>query len=444
MPGKAPTDPVFSVKNTATSANTAASGSTAVSQAAPTYHKLSSQLQEQMRADAKAGWQSPWRTPNEAVLRRDPDRDRANLWRPAFVRDVEKILHSAYYNRLADKTQVFSFYKNDDLTRRGLHVQLVSRTARTIGSALGLNTDLIEAIALAHDIGHTPFGHAGERYLSALFQAQTGRYFHHNVHSVRVLDQLFNYNLSLQTLDGALCHNGEFGVSRYHPPALGSFASFDNLIEEACTIPGRTKNLVAATLEGCVVRVCDMVAYVGKDRQDAQKVVGWEEVPGFTERNIGASNAAIINNITVDLIENSYGKDYIALSDQSWRELERVKRENYELIYGNPELNRFSEQRVKPLFEQLYERLLADIQKQDTASYIWRHHVRFVQRRRGHYGQAQDYATSTEPNQIVVDYIASMTDDYFIDLYRTLFPQRDPGIEYVSYFKDAAQLRLEL
>ena len=100
------------------------------------------------------------------AIRRDMSRDKATVLRPAFVRDIEKIMNCPYYNRYTDKTQVFSLYKNDDLSRRALHVQLVSRIARNIGRLLGLNLDLIEAIALGHDMGHKPFGHAGEAMLS--------------------------------------------------------------------------------------------------------------------------------------------------------------------------------------------------------------------------------------------------------------------------------------
>jgi dGTPase len=381
---------------------------------------------------------------DQAALRRDPTHDRANLWRPAFVRDVEKIIHSAYYNRYADKTQVFSFQKNDDITRRALHVQLVSRAARTIGEALGLNADLIEAIALGHDIGHTPFGHAGERYLDELYAEHTGRRFHHNVHSVRVLDGIFDYNLSLQTLDGILCHNGEFGLRAYAPPALGDFASFDALVEDCYTQAARTDSLVAATLEGCLVRVCDMIAYVGKDRQDVQRIAGWEAAPSYARRRIGASNAAIINNLTVDIIEHSYGSGELRMSEEAWEELQTIKRENYEIIYKNPGITRFNDEVVRPMFRDLYEQLLADLLSGDRDRLIWRHHVRFVQRHRGYLASTSDYAQTTEPNQVVVDYIASMTDDYFVDLYHQLFPHRERMIEYVSYFKDVPQLSLEL
>ena len=132
------------------------------------YKKLLPEIREQIESDRAKNAVNPYRFNDADAVRRDPTRDKANLWRTPFIRDTEKILHLPVYNRYADKTQVFSFYKNDDITRRALHVQLVSRIARTIGAVLGLNTDLIEAIALGHDIGHTPFGHAGERFLSEL------------------------------------------------------------------------------------------------------------------------------------------------------------------------------------------------------------------------------------------------------------------------------------
>ena len=118
------------------------------------------------------------------AIRRDMSRDKASVIRPAFVRDIEKIMNCPYYNRYTDKTQVFSLYKNDDLSRRALHVQLVSRIARNIGRLLGLNLDLIEAIALGHDLGHTPFGHAGERALNEVFPDG----FKHYEQSLRVID----------------------------------------------------------------------------------------------------------------------------------------------------------------------------------------------------------------------------------------------------------------
>lgn len=196
------------------------------------YTKLSKEVIKNITKDRDNNIKSMNLCKDEMVVRRIMDRDKANLWRGAFVRDIEKILHSPYYNRYTDKTQVFSFYRNDDISRRSLHVQLVSRIGRNIGEVLGLNTNLIEAIALGHDIGHTPFGHAGERFLSKLLYENTGRYFNHNVHSVRVLDDMFKRNISLQTLDGILCHNGEFELQEYRPCILRGFEEFDQKVEE--------------------------------------------------------------------------------------------------------------------------------------------------------------------------------------------------------------------
>ena len=199
------------------------------------YEKLSDEMSSRIMNDRENCFVKNIAFDEANVIRRNSSKDKANIIRTAFIRDIDKIIHCPYYNRYADKTQVFSFYKNDDITRRGLHVQLVSRIARTIGKALGLNLDLIEAIALGHDIGHTPFGHAGEEFLDELLFAHTGRHFSHNIHSVRVLDKIFPYNISLQTLNGIAAHDGEMELSEYYPAQLGGFEEFDKQIE-ACYI----------------------------------------------------------------------------------------------------------------------------------------------------------------------------------------------------------------
>ena len=163
------------------------------------YKNLSKSVTQQILTDRERG-ATPFACDDQSAVRRDASRDKPTLLRPPFIRDIDKIIHCPYYNRYADKTQVFSFYKNDDITRRGLHVQLVSRIARTIGKALGLNLELIEAIALGHDIGHTPFGHAGESFLDALYYQNAGKHFSHNIHSVRVLDGIFPTTLPCKPL----------------------------------------------------------------------------------------------------------------------------------------------------------------------------------------------------------------------------------------------------
>lgn len=398
------------------------------------YRKISEAVQDKIRSDRENGYVNPYRFDDDKAVRRDPSHDKANLWRPTFVRDTEKIMHLPAYNRYSDKTQVFSFYHNDDLTRRSLHVQLVSRIARNIGAVLGLNLDLIEAIALGHDIGHTPFGHAGERFLSELYCAETGRYFNHNVHSVRVLDKIFRRNLTLQTLDGILCHNGEFELKEYRPELNKTFEQLDAEIEDCYTIgQPAIKRLVPTTLEGCVVRVCDMIAYVGKDRQDARAAKIIDDSVNFSNKVIGTQNAAIINNLVVDIIENSYGKDYILLSDEAFNDLKLAKKENNDIIYKNPEINTLYDDIIKPMFEELYYRLLSDLKKGDENSLIYRHHISSVLSD-FKYRDNKDYLDE-EPNDIVTDYIASMTDDYFIDLHKYLFPNSKYRIIYHSYFE---------
>ncbi len=395
------------------------------------YNKLSEDIQQKIIEDRENNWVNPYACRHEAV-RRNPDRDKANLWRPCYVRDIEKIMHSPYYNRYNDKTQVFSFYRNDDITRRGLHVQLVSRIARNIGNALGLNEALIEAIALGHDIGHTPFGHAGERFLNELYNEHTGRYFNHNVHSVRVLDGMFKLNVSMEALDGIICHNGEFAMQEYRPCVLSGFEEFDNKVEKCYVDQSYIGELVPSTLEGCVVRICDMIAYIGKDRQDAIKAKLLKDDSIFTKAEMGKTNAEIINNLTVNIIENSYGKAYILLDKDIYNDLKTSKRENYKYIYQNEKVDIMYNDNIKPMFRDMYEKLLKDLKSGDTNTIIYKHHIDFVNNIRKYYpGVAY---TEEEPNQIVVDYMASMTDDYFVDLYEEMFPGSKYTIDYISYF----------
>lgn len=395
------------------------------------YQSLSAELTEQVLTDRKNGTLPMTGFDETNTIRRNNQRDKANVIRTAFVRDIDKIMHCPYYNRYADKTQVFSFYKNDDITRRGLHVQLVSRIARTIGKALNLNLDLIEAIALGHDIGHTPFGHAGERFLDELLFEHTGRHFSHNIHSVRVLDSIYPYNISLQTLNGIAAHDGEMELSEYYPKALDDFETFDAQIEACYIDKSNVKKLVPATLEGCVMRISDIIAYLGKDRQDAEKAQLINN-KDFEPSAIGTYNAEIINNLIVNIIENSYGKPYIKMDENHFEALKKAKADNYMLIYINDSVNDVLQNTVKPMMSDVYAKLLDDLIKGNLASPIFSHHIDYVNS--AHYTRSIPYE-STEPNQIVTDYIASMTDDYFIELYKYLFPKSEHKIEYIGYFE---------
>ena len=285
-------------------------------------------------------------------------------------------------------------------------------------------------------MGHTPFGHAGERYLSQCYHARTGRFFNHNVHSVRVLDRLYRRNVSLQTLDGVLCHNGEFAQQVLRMGDTADFAALDELVE-ACNADERAiKTLRPSTLEGCVVRVSDMIAYVGKDRADALDMGVIDSLDVFDSTVIGRDNARIINNLTVDLVNSSYGTDRIALSEEVFADLKLAKRQNYELIYEREGMVEGSDNIVEEMFEELYARLLADLEAGDESSPVFKHHVSSLAAK-SRAVTADEYLAS-DPNQIVVDYMASMTDSYFMALYAHLFPGSDKHILERGYCSDLA------
>lgn len=393
---------------------------------------LSDELINRMTEDRARGWVNPYRADDRDVIRREQRLgDEASIWRPAYVRDVEKIIHTPAYNRYAGKTQVFSFRSNDDLSRRGLHVQLVARIARDIGFALGLNCDLIEAIGLGHDLGHTPFGHAGERCLNDVYHARTGRWFFHNVHSVRVLDTLYGRNLSLQTLDGALTHNGEYEQQVFELSGLSGFDEFD-IVRERCYTEGdlAVGHLRPMTLEGCVVRISDIIAYVGRDRQDAI-AAGLLHEDAFEDGLGGGYNSWILTHASADIIEHSYGKNRIEMSEDLFAEIRRAKAENYAKIYRSSGIEGERAEELARAFELVYERCLSDLAKEDESSYIFRHHIARIEQALSYYGR--HYEWKNDPDQTVVDYIASMTDGYFTELATRYFPEiRFPQRTYIN------------
>lgn len=398
------------------------------------YLRLNPTIQREI--EENSSYKNPARCNDSQIIRRDSSRDRASLTRPAYARDTEKIINVPAYSRYADKTQVFSLIQNDDICRRSLHVQLVARTARKIGDILGLNTDLIEAIALGHDVGHTPFGHAGEHFLKEIHHQHTGRYFNHNVHSVRVLDKLFQRNISLQTLNGVLCHNGEFAQQKLGIGPMDSFVALDETVE-CCNLDEKTiKTLRPSTLEGCVVRICDMVAYLGKDRQDAIDMGVIDSLSCFEGEVIGTSNNLILHNLTVDIINNSYGKEYIAMSNEVFDDLKRAKRQNYELIYDQEGVVAGTGNIVKEMFFEMYEQLVVDFDSGDRTKPIYQHHCDFLKRK------SEDIANGTfnyegeGAHQIATDYMASMTDSYFIALYEYLFPKSTKQLIIQGYCAD--------
>ena len=375
---------------------------------------------------------SPYACKNEQAVREYKSKLYDNeIIRSQFSVDVDKIIHSPFYNRGNDKTQVFSFYKNDDITRRASHVQLVSRIARRIGTALRLNVDLIEAIAIGHDIGHTPFGHKGEKYLSELYHADAGRYFNHNVHSVRALQRISGCNLTLQTLDGILCHCGEKVNEQYEPHNMLDFEEF-NRIFETCYIDQSTiGTLHPCTLEGCVVRISDMIAYLGKDRQDAIRLGIQND---FQSTAIGKSNSDLLQNVVDDIIANSIDRPYLSLSPDVFEDIVTWQRENNEKIYQRAEMTEQYENIIRPMMKKMYNLFLNDLYKENTDSLIYKGYLdlylgSFYKRDNG------DLIEKRYSN-VVVDFIASMTDDYFLEAFHYLFEddELNARVKYVGYF----------
>ncbi len=171
--------------------------------------------------------------------------------------------------------------------------------------------------------------------------------------------------------------------------------------------------LMPSTLEGAVVRISDIIAYLGKDRQDAARIKLVDE-DAYSQTIIGSINAEIINNLMVNVIENSYGTPYIRMDKAHFDALKTAKRDNYSLIYENAAALAKLNTTVKPMMAEIYDQMLSDLRQRKKYSPIFTHHIGYVNRT--HYARPTPYENS-EPNQIVVDYIASMTDDYLIDLH---------------------------
>ncbi|MBI9084353.1 MAG: HD domain-containing protein [Desulfobacterales bacterium] len=349
-----------------------------------------------------------------ATLSRDALRRRVEPrlrdgYRQSFSVDVDRILHSRAYARYIDKTQVFSLIHHDHITHRVLHVQLVSKIARTIGRFLGLNEDLIEAIALGHDIGHPPFGHDGERILSRLcVQAGIGA-FHHNVQSVRFLDgverQGRGWNLTLQTLDGILCHDGEV-----HDPQLAPAGqkTFDQLALEMTAVEAASAiSLIPMTMEGCVVRMSDTIGYVGRDIEDAIRLnlIRRSDLPRRSTTVLGDTNGTIVYRLVTDIIAHRRNTDVVAFSPEVSEALRQLKAFNLERIYLNPDIKAHLPG-VTRRFEALFHTFLEDLRQGNEASVI---HTGFL------CNMSDAYAQKSRPVEIVRDFMAGMTDRYFLD-----------------------------
>lgn len=355
---------------------------------------------------------SKYATLNKDVIRLNDEKSDLRL---PFFRDADKILYTLSYVRYIDKTQVFSYSANDHICKRMIHVQFVSKIARTIGRALDLNEDLIEAAALGHDLGHVPFGHVGEKILSDISVRHGEGYFNHNIQSVRTLLELENkgkgVNVSLQVLDAIMCHNGELLCDCYQPVNKTQDEFFreyrNSYLEE-----NATKNLVPMTLEGCVVRISDVIGYIGRDLEDAFRldIISINDVPEHILNTLGRTNSEIVNTIVNDVIDNSKGKPYIKMSNDVYQAMVDLKDFNSKNIYAkantSEEIKHF-----KDMFETLFNYYLKALKANDYNASIYKVYLDSMD---------QSYINNNSLERIVIDYIAGMTDEYFTKEYNNI------------------------
>lgn len=288
--------------------------------------------------------------------------------RPVFQRDRDRILHCKAFRRLKQKTQVFLAPKGDHYRTRLTHTLEVSQNARTIAKALRLNEDLVEAIALGHDLGHTPFGHAGERALNRVYQ------FSHNEQSVRVVEcvekQGEGLNLTWEVRDGILNHQTSGNPH---------------------------------TLEGQVLRLSDKIAYINHDIDDAIRggILVEEDIPAKFRNVLGNTTRIRLDTMIHDVITNSMNKPAIIMSDEVQEAMIGLRKFMFENVYMNPNA-KGEEDKAVHLIEQLYE------------YYI--NHLTMLPKQ---YLESIDRTGTKE--QIVCDYIAGMTDNYAVKKYEEVF-----------------------
>ncbi len=337
-------------------------------------------------------------------IQRDP-------FRLEFARDDTRILHSPPFRRLKHKTQVFLSPNNDHICTRMEHVLHVSSIATIIGRCLGLNTDLIRAIAMAHDLGHTPFGHIGERILdNLLIEGGIREGFKHEIHGLRVVDKLTNHgaglNLTYEVRDGIVSHCGEKFERSIAPDRTRDLYRLEEISERAC---------YPSTLEGCLVRMVDRIAFLGRDLEDGIKagLIRKKDIPKRIAKGLGTENGKIIGRFVNDTIANSIDTDAIKLSDHIFALMKQLRDFNYKYIYQHPDVEnkaRKGEHVLKQLFGTLMEilkrsdhgrnssfcnKLLNDA---PSASVLFD----FIKN--------TNYTEKTPDSRIIADYIAGMTD----------------------------------
>lgn len=336
-------------------------------------------------------------------------KEKSSFW-TSYRQDVERIIHSKAFRRYSDKTQVVYLVENDHLTHRGLHVQLVSSYSRGLAKILELDIDLVEAISLGHDVGHPPFGHEGEGYLSVICQAHGLGAFSHSSQSCRLLSKIEPLNLGLAVYDGFLCHDGGMKKAKAVPNSVKTWQGHFAELEARKDAP--QKDLAPATSEGCLVKMCDSVSYLAKDIEDAIHlgIIKRTDIP---KTELGKTNSEILERAAKDLVKTSTKQKWIGFSEELFEDLKTLRAFNFERIYHYPALKTESK-KIEGAYWQLFELLLED-SKRGKKSHLYTNFL---------HSKSRAYLEETSAVQAVVDFIAGMTDRYFINtLDRFVIPQ---------------------
>lgn len=346
-------------------------------------------------------------------------RERKEDLRGAYFRDTTAILHSYPFRRLKHKTQVFFAPKNDHICTRIEHVMHVASISAAICRALDLDSDLAWAIGFGHDLGHAPFGHVGEEILSKIMKKKGigSQHFCHEIYSLRVVDLLSRYgaglNLTYAVRDGIVNHCGE-----KHEQFLEPDFSFRDL----STLTSRDHN--PATWEGCVVRMSDKIAYMGRDMEDAKqlRIITQDQIPPLVLARLGDHNGRIIDTLVNDLITTSLVTGKIGFSDAIYEAFLLLKDFNVKNIYRSPMLFSFHtylERILVTLYEyleSLFQEFHLDIQK-------YQREKNFVAARFGDYLGKMEAFYASSPSGFdwaILDYLAGMSDDFALDAVQEL------------------------
>ena len=392
------------------------------------------ELKQRMKRDQDVGIHGILDSQAVRYRKEEDDKDYQDI-RPPFFRDVDRIVHSKAYARYIDKTQVFFEINNANITHRSLHVILVSRVARQIGRVLKLNLDLIEAIALGHDIGHAPFGHLGEDILNDLSQKYGLGSFRHNAQSIRWLSYLEKrfptkpaqgLNLTLQVLDGILCHDGEADERELKPIKVNG-KTWDDHFKEYFDCFGKNEiKRIPMSYEGVAVRFADTIAYIGRDIEDAilLKFIKREEIPDICKKILGDTNRKIMNTLIMDLLNYSLDNDTIGYSEEVFEALYKLREFNYERIYLRRDLNPHNDKRLKipyseilrKRFELIFNQCLKDLEQENYDAPIFKDHIEYIddENYSTYYKKLKDQGKIT---LVIRDYIAGMSDKYFSEIY---------------------------